>query len=133
MDMVFIHGIIVGNIKETLIMIFVMVMGSSLIHKESFSIKVFGTTENKQIEIWWLAERAKIWCLTIGVLKILKIKKNIIISKRTQIYLTKIQVIFSRETVLTTITIEAVKMQRFLLIKEIYSNMQLHLTLVNLI
>lgn len=131
--MVFIHGIIVGNIKETLIMIFVMVMGSSLIHKESFSIKVFGTTENKQIEIWWLAERAKIWCLTIGVLKILKIKKNIIISKRTQIYLTKIQVIFSRETVLTTITIEAVKMQRFLLIKEIYSNMQLHLTLVNLI
>ena len=131
--MVFIHGIIVGNIKETLIMIFVMVMGSSLIHKESFSIKVFGTTENKQIEIWWLAERAKIWCLTIGVLKILKIKKNIIISKTTQIYLTKIQVIFSRETVLTTITIEAVKMQRFLLIKEIYSNMQLHLTLVNLI
>ena len=131
--MVFIHGIIVGNIKETLIMIFVMVMGSSLIHKESFSIKVFGTTENKQIEIWWLAERAKIWCLTIGVLKILKIKKNIIISKRTQIYLTKIQVISSRETVLTTITIEAVKMQRFLLIKEIYSNMQLHLTLVNLI
>jgi hypothetical protein len=110
-----------------------MVMGSSLIHKESFSIKAFGTTENKQIEIWWLAERAKIWCLTIGVLKILKIKKNIIISKRTQIYLTKIQVISSRETVLTTITIEAVKMQRFLLIKEIYSNMQLHLTLVNLI
>lgn len=51
MDMVFIHGIIVGNIKETLIMIFVMAMGSSLIHKESFSIKVFGTTENKQIEI----------------------------------------------------------------------------------
>ena len=131
--MEFIHGIIVGNIKETLIMIFVMAMGSSLIHKESFSIKVFGTTENKQIEIWWLAERVKIWCLTIGVLKILKIKKNIIISKTTQIYLTKIQVIFSRETVLTTITIEAVKMQRFLLIKEIYSNMQLHLTLVNLI
>jgi hypothetical protein len=110
-----------------------MAMGSSLIHKESFSIKVFGTTENKQIEIWWLAERVKIWCLTIGVLKILKIKKNIIISKTTQIYLTKIQVISSRETVLTTITIEAVKMQRFLLIKEIYSNMQLHLTLVNLI
>jgi len=131
--MVFIHGIIVGNIKETLIMIFVMVMGSSLIHKENFSIKAFGTTDNKQIEIWWLVERVKIWCLIIGVLKILKIKKNIIINKTTQIYLTKIQVISSLETALMTITIEVVKIQRFLLIKEIYSNMQLHLTLVNLI
>ena len=131
--MVFIHGIIVGNIKEILIMIIVMAMGSSLIHKDSYSIKVFGIMENRQIEIWWRAVRVKIWCLIIGVLRILKVKKSITINRITQIYLTKIRAISLREIVLMIIIIEAVKIKRFLLIKEIYSNMQLLLTLVNLI
>lgn len=51
MDMVFIHGTMVGSIRETLIMIFATAMDSCLIHKEKFSIKVFGTMDNKQIEI----------------------------------------------------------------------------------
>jgi hypothetical protein len=51
MDTVFIHGIMVGSIRETLIMIFATAMDSYLIHKERFSIKAFGTMDNKQIEI----------------------------------------------------------------------------------
>lgn len=51
MDMVFIHGTMVGSIRETLIMIFATAMDSCLIHKEKFSIKDFGIMDNKQIEI----------------------------------------------------------------------------------
>lgn len=51
MDMVFIHGTMVGSTKETLIMIFATAMDSYLIHKEKFSIKAFGIMDNKQIEI----------------------------------------------------------------------------------
>jgi hypothetical protein len=50
-DMVFIHGIMAGNIKVTSITITAMAMDNCLIHKENFNIKDFGIMESKQIKI----------------------------------------------------------------------------------
>jgi hypothetical protein len=51
MVMVFIHGIMVGNIRVTLIMTIVMATVSYLIPKMNSNTKDSGIMENKQIEI----------------------------------------------------------------------------------